>query len=150
VYADHAASGRALGVVEDFIHDRVLPWYANTHSESSATGRQTTMLREQARRIIHRSVGAGAEHAVVFTGSVSTGAIDKLMRTLGLAQPGGAGLPATKRPVVLSGPGSTTPTSCHGVSRAWCAARSRPGRPAGTTALVPAARGCLTTTPTAR
>jgi hypothetical protein len=56
-YADWTASGRALGFVEDAIRDRVLPWYANTHTESSGTGRHTTRLREQARRAIHQAVG---------------------------------------------------------------------------------------------
>src|SRR3954470_12652093 len=40
--ADYTASGRALDFVEDYIRDRVLPSYANTHSESAATGRRTT------------------------------------------------------------------------------------------------------------
>jgi selenocysteine lyase/cysteine desulfurase len=44
-YADYTASGRALAFIEDFIRDAVLPTYANTHTESSGTGLQTTRLR---------------------------------------------------------------------------------------------------------
>jgi selenocysteine lyase/cysteine desulfurase len=82
VYADHTASGRALTFVEDYIRDHVLPWYANTHTESSGTGRQTTLLREQARRAILDAVGGGDQHALIFTGSGSTGAIDRFQRIL--------------------------------------------------------------------
>ena len=56
-YADYTASGRALTFLEDFIHDEVLPRYANTHTESSGTGLQTTRLREDARAIISDAVG---------------------------------------------------------------------------------------------
>jgi selenocysteine lyase/cysteine desulfurase/amino acid transporter len=111
-YADHTASGRSLGFVEDFIREDVLPFYANTHTESSGTGRQTTQLREEARAIIREAVGGTHEHAVIFTGSGSTGAIDKLMRILGLqvlSGPAGrlriaATLPERARPVVFVGP----------------------------------------------
>jgi selenocysteine lyase/cysteine desulfurase len=112
-YADYTASGRSLAPIEDYIRDAVLPLYANTHSESSGTGMQTTRFREEARRIILDACGGRPdEHAVIFAGSGSTGAIDKLVSCLNLRLPSDLdaryglsdGIPANERPVVCIGP----------------------------------------------
>ena len=112
-YADYTASGRSLSFIEDYIRDAVLPLYANTHTESSGTGRQTSRFREEARRLVLEGVGGDAErHAVVFCGSGSTAAINRLVDVLGLRIPAAlddqygfrAQIPDDQRPVVFIGP----------------------------------------------
>lgn len=66
----------------------VAPIYANTHTEASATGAHTTHLRKEARNIIHTALNAPKdEYAVLFNGSGSTAAIDKLFTELGFCIP---------------------------------------------------------------
>ncbi len=112
VYGDYTASGRALSFIEDYIRNNVLPFYANTHTEASATGRITGGLREQARSIIKASVGAGEDDALIFCGSGMTGAVNHLIGILGLNIPKdldrkhgfSSQISEIDRPVVFIGP----------------------------------------------
>lgn len=111
-YADYTASGRCLRFIEEFIQREVMPLYANTHTETSGTGLQTTRFREDAREIIKRSVGATDEDVVIFCGSGATGAINKLIEVLNLRLPADLDaahglsqhIPPERRPVVFIGP----------------------------------------------
>ena len=100
LYADYVASGRALRIVEDFVMNAVLPYYANSHTEASFCGSYVTRMRREARAIVARSVNAGPDHAVIFTGAGATAGLNKLVQAFGVAEAVRRG----ERPVVFIGP----------------------------------------------
>ncbi len=84
LYADYAASGRALRQVETFVAEQVLPYYANSHTEASYCGAVMNRLRAEARAAVARETGADENCAVIFTGSGATAAVNRLVKLTGL------------------------------------------------------------------
>lgn len=86
-YFDFIASGRFHRAVEDELAERVLPFMANTHTTSSATGRITTEYYEHSFRRIAAYIHASPDDVLIPVGSGSTGAINRLITVLGLRIP---------------------------------------------------------------
>lgn len=103
VYADWTASGRNYRCIEERLQYEVMPWMANTHTETTSTGTTMTYGYQRARQLIKQHVNAGDDDILLPVGSGATGAINKLQRMMGLKlhpafRPGKA---ARTRPVVF-------------------------------------------------
>jgi selenocysteine lyase/cysteine desulfurase len=109
-YADYVASGRPLAYIERTLLNRVMPSYANTHTEDSFTGARTTHYAHEAAEYIKRCLNADDRYKIIFTGTGSTAAIKRLQEILGLSVPSplrARVLEITRpeeRPVVFVGP----------------------------------------------
>lgn len=87
VYADWTASGRCYTPIEECLQQSLMPYLANTHTETTVTGTLMTRAYEEAKAIVKKHVNAGKEDILIFTGSGMTGAVNKLQRILGLRIP---------------------------------------------------------------
>lgn len=109
-YADHIASGRPLVSVEETLRRCVLPLYANTHTEDSATGARTSRVVHEASAYIKRCLGGNDSYKITFPGTGATGAVKRLQEILGVAVPAMhrervlEALPESERLVVFVGP----------------------------------------------
>ncbi len=114
LYADYTASGRALGFIEEYVRDVVLPTYGNTHTLASRTGRQSSAFVSEARRMVKEYVKCNSERStdadqLLFIGSGCTSCANHLVRMLGLEcapdrRPAARALPDDQRPIVFVGP----------------------------------------------
>ena len=108
-YFDYTASGLPFRPIEELLAERVLPFMANTHTQSNFSGQFITALYEQAHDKVRRALRAGDDDIVIFTGSGATGAINKLITCLGLRIPDilqerfdcASTIPAHARPIVI-------------------------------------------------
>ncbi len=100
IYADYVASGRALHLIEEFVMTKLLPYYANSHTEASFCGAYMTRLRAAARAEIARLCGATDGFSTVFAGSGATAGINRIVGLLGVTEAVQKG----ENPLILLGP----------------------------------------------
>jgi len=105
IYADWIASGRMYGPIEKKLSETIAPFVANTHTETSYTGRLMTHAYHEARERIKKHIHAGPDDVMIPVGTGMTGAVLKLQRMLGLKVPEqyseAVRLPENQRPVVF-------------------------------------------------
>lgn len=105
IYSDWIASGRLYFPIEEAITNKVGPMVANTHSESSDTGKMMTMAYHKAHNIIKHHVNACQDDVIITCGTGMTGSLSKLIRILGLKLPEKVykklDIPIHKKPVVF-------------------------------------------------
>lgn len=87
IYADWTASGRSYGPIEEQLQKEILPFVGNPHSGATVTGTSMSIAYEKAKTIIREHVNAAADDVIIFCGSGTTAAVNKLQRLLGLRIP---------------------------------------------------------------
>jgi selenocysteine lyase/cysteine desulfurase len=83
VYADWTASGRNYLPIEEKIQKEIMPFVANTHTETNHTGMATTHAYHTAQSIIKKHVHANEKDVLISSNSGMTGVINKFQRILG-------------------------------------------------------------------
>lgn len=84
VYADWTASGRMYLPIEERIQSDLLPFVANTHTDTNDTGSTMTYAYHKAQQIIKEHVGASENDVLISSNSGMTGVVNKFQRILGL------------------------------------------------------------------
>ncbi|KAL7543903.1 hypothetical protein ACHAXR_013290 [Thalassiosira sp. AJA248-18] len=89
IYCDQTASQRPVRSIEDYIRCTSMPCHANTHTNITYTGSQSTAFVSEARQIVGectnaRITGKAALDTVIFGGNGVTGAVSILVDCLNL------------------------------------------------------------------
>ena len=105
IYADWTASGRLYRPIEENILNKIGPFVANTHTETSITGSVMTHAYHDARTIIKNHVNASKDDVLITVGTGMTGAINKFQRILGIKLNENlkdhTNVPDEKRPIIF-------------------------------------------------
>lgn len=105
IYADWVASGRLYKPIEDIISEKIGPYVANTHTETSETGALMTRAYKLAHKKIKQHCNAGENDVIITAGFGMTTVINKFQRILGLKnfikQLDENSIPKEDRPVVF-------------------------------------------------
>lgn len=104
-YHDWVASGRLYRPIEEKITDTFGPFVANTHTETSETGKLMTLAYLHAHEQIKKHVNAGPNDVIITPGFGMTAGVNKLQRILGLKGCGlnqrGECIQQSEKPVVF-------------------------------------------------
>jgi len=84
LYADWTASGRMFSPIEERLRQQILPYVANTHTETNYTGSLMTCAYHKAQEIIKKHVGASKNDILISSNSGMTGVVNKFQRILGI------------------------------------------------------------------
>ncbi|MEX1192126.1 MAG: aminotransferase class V-fold PLP-dependent enzyme [Brumimicrobium sp.] len=84
IYADWTASGRMYSQIEERLHQEILPFVANTHTDTNYTGSKMTYAYHKAQEIIKKHVGANTSDILISSNSGMTGVVNKFQRILGI------------------------------------------------------------------
>jgi len=81
LYADATGTGKPSPIIDNYVATNILPYYANTHS-NSFIGEEMNNLIKNTRKYIHKIFNLRKDHCILFTGNGATGAINHLINSI--------------------------------------------------------------------
>jgi selenocysteine lyase/cysteine desulfurase len=84
LYADWTASGRNYLPIEETLQKKIMPFVANTHTDTNTTGKGLTYAYHLAQKVIKKHVNADENDVLISGYSGMTGVVNKFQRILGL------------------------------------------------------------------
>jgi len=85
--ADATATGRPSPIVEEYIINEILPYYANSHSNAFCATLMSNKIAE-VRKYIRKTYNLNDDHMILFSGNGATGAINHLIHSIDFSKYG--------------------------------------------------------------